>query len=610
MKKTNTIKVSGTNSPFLVPERKRHSKKCIYECIDPAGNIHKINIHKHNSITAKHRAGKTTLACLVSRFASNNNTTTIYIAPNLTAAVADFTLKHRWQNAEGVECFLDESGVEHHFILEPATQSKSLMRDLERPGQAKIYHILKNTSSIRQLKKLLDECKLKEKSVLIIVDEAHHAMHIEYNNTPVSSNILLKELYDELNPYITLFGITASGNTVRDMPIWQEHHNWESKETYDLIEDTVQTYVSQEEYELWRYKKDRKSILPDSVEEFIIRQLFRPGIALVTGQREKVWQNFMSNEIKRLSLEQGTESAIIAVNSSKYLLHTKGGTVAMQNSSKDSNLTQADRQVKDMITAIEMVMVDHPNLKIFVVTHVMGHEGTSYRDGPGTQCLTGFVWCPPVRGMDDSLGQQIHRIEVGLAKENNWEVEICTPENQFLATVNSVKDSLHKDTQKASGEKYDTPTYRSPYIQCAMDKKAAQLITTRADIASNYTKEEKQNFPLFTTMIEVEIPEYIDVDGLFNAESGRRGKSGQLLRYLHKLRGSLGSKVAYRDEYAERWLGENTTRFFADRFIFNAGDNCVYVVESTEEGRENLGKKLGRLHNPLKPGWEVYTQES
>lgn len=535
----------------------------IFPYTDASGKQHFIDLNEDSHIEAMTRAGKTTFSSLLSRFGSNNWRIPINICKNTKAQAADWELKHQWHNSENKRLWVDTYGQEHEFLTENATSSKNFTRDLCLPGTScRIYHALKNDRSLGYLEKCLEENKshLKRKSILLFIDEAHHALHKENRNKAVVSNEILWRILDNFEEFITVMGLTASGNVVRDKSIWKKHYFLQSREDTDLIKDTRQFYVPEEDLPLWRHQMDgSESIVPESVTNFIVRQEKRPGICLVLGQRQTSWQDTMSKHI----LENTQESVVLEVNKSKYTLITSCGESELK---KD----EEGKKIESIIAAIELVFGHHSDSKIYVVTHAMGYEGESYRNAIGSTVLTGFIWCPAKKPVDEVAQQSIGRIEIQAAEDNGWTVEICAPEQHFKQTVAYTNDSIQKAIEKSEGREYSQPHYRSTLLTSSMKNKGAE--------------EEGREIKKFDAKIYLKnferIPVETDVDQVWKSRESRK-----LLKELRQ-KGLLSPNATCLYEgYDERYIKSKKPHVLNRDLIYRVDKHTVIVI--TSEYRKN-----------------------
>jgi hypothetical protein len=547
-----------------------------YQYMDKSGKMLTVFLDEDGCVEARTRAGKTLFAAYLSRFATNNGYLVINLCKNLKSQSADWELKHVWLNKKGEELFFDEEGRAHKFITESFSKSKTFQRDLENPGRLTIYHGLKNPLTITSLYEALSDCRVKHKSVILIVDEAHHAFHQTNRKTPVKGNIKLADIINNFRDILTVISLSASANTVRDLPIWKHHYFLNSKKSYDPLYDTKQFYISLEEWGALRYTTDNPTAhVSPKVNEFIVRQGKRPGVCLLIGQSRTEWHAQMTDYI----LDTVEDAKVIVVNSGKYRVSSSSGQVELLKNEKNKN-------IGSVIEAVTKVFADTPESKIFVVGHNMIIEGESFRNAAGSTCLTGLLYCPSQNAIDEGAAQAIGRIELEIADELGWKVEVCSTEEHFVAVVEYSRDSLQKALEKSEGKEYSEPHYMNSRLTSSMKNKAPANIVAKEE-KSLVEDLEDRKAPYY------KLPTNIDVDEIFGRPKGRGGgrNARKIFKYLRDHVEDLDAsaeelksmKAAYpeidRYSYIEAPANESST------FIVNKGDNTVYII--TPEWRKS-----------------------
>ena len=548
-----------------------------FEYKDKSGEIILVSLYEDGFVEANTRSGKTVFAAYLSRFATNNGKIVINLCKNLNSQVADWELKHRWLNEEGEALFIDNQGLSHEFITDSFNKSLTFQRDLENPGRGRIYHGLKNDRTILSLYDALHNCNVKNNSIVIIGDEAHHSFHKTNRKRDVYGNQNLAKLIEDFRDKLTVFGLSATGNVVRDNKIWKHHYFLNSKKDYDLLEDTTQVYIDWSEYQLWRYRQGVEKItVPSTVSNLIKAECEKPGVGAMMGQPNKKWHSQMKDHI----LDIAPDSLVLVVNSGKYRLCSKTGEVLV---TKDEN----NKNINNMMGAITKVFSDHPRKKIFVVGHNMLIEGESFRDAAGSICLTSLFYCPVPNPVDEVARQAVGRMELEIAEENGWKVVVCSTEEHFTAVVEYGRDSLKKAKEKARGEEYSDPHYMHPRLNSSMKNKAPSDINPMPEF--NLVAElEKLNPPRYT------VPSDIDVDEIFGRKKGTNKQEGEKRRNGSKIMNWLRNeqKEKYKDKkmalaYVEYYrLSYLLAEKVKDRtFVVNAGENRVFVL--TPEWRKD-----------------------
>lgn len=549
-----------------------------YEYMDKSGKILTVSLDEDGCVEARTRAGKTLFAAYLSRFATNNGYLVINLCKNLKSQSADWELKHVMLNEKGEELFLDEDGTENMFITESFSKSKTFQRDLENPGRDRIYHGLKNPKTITSLYEALSDCRVKHKSVILIVDEAHHAFHKTNRKTPVKGNIKLADIINNFRDILTVISLSASANTVRDNPLWKHHYFLDSKKSYDLLHDTKQDYISLEEWGALRYTTlNPTAHVSPKVNKFLVRQGKRPGVCLLIGQSRTEWHTQMTHYI----LDNVEDAKVIVVNSGKYRVSSSTGQVELLKNEKNES-------IGSVIEAVTKVFADNPESKIFVVGHNMIIEGESFRNAAGSTCLTGLLLCPAQNAIDEGSAQAAGRIEPEIADELGWEIEVCSTEEHFVPVVEYYRDSLQKALEKSEGKEYSEPHYMNPRLTSSMKNKApADIVAKKEKSLVEDLKARKA--PCY------KLPADIDVEEIFGRQkkglSGKRRNARKIFNYLRDhvedLEASADElksmKAAYpeidRYSYIEAAANESST------FIVNKGDNTVFII--TPKWREH-----------------------